>query len=394
MTQRVRLSEVVAALDQLYDPGWAAEWDAVGTVCGDPDAEVGRVLFAVDPVEAVVHEAVEAVVDLLVTHHPLLLRAVHGVAATTPKGKVLHTLIRHGVALHTCHTNADSPPDGVSEALATALGLVELRPLAPEPADALDKLVTFVPDGQASAVMAALAAAGAGTFGDYEQCGFTSSGLGTFRPLPGADPTIGTVGEITRVKETRIEMVMRRPLRGPVMAALRAAHPYEEPAFDLLELAAIDGGRGSGRVGVLPQPVSLRDFAAAVVAALPATAGVVRVAGELDRIVETVAVCGGAGDFLLDRVRTSGADAYVTSDLRHHPASELLEHGRAEAGTPALVDVPHWAAEWLWLPVAARRLREVLAEKGTTVETLVSTTITDPWSLHLSMTCRDTGAVP
>ena len=184
--------------------------------------------------------------------------------------------------------------------------------------------------------------------------------------------------------ETRVEMVVARHLRRRVVQALRAAHPYQEPAFDVLEMAAIPGERGSGRVGRLPVPRSLRDFAADVVAALPATASVVRVAGDPDRAVETVAVCGGAGDFLLDHVRGSGADAYVTSDLRHHPASELREHSHADPDTPALVDVPHWAAEWTWLPVAAERLRRELA--GTTVDVRVSERVTDPWSLHLPMT--------
>jgi len=384
-----RLSEVVAVLDQLYGPRTAAEWDAVGMVCGDPEAEVARILFAVDPVEAVAREAVDMAADLLVTHHPLLLRPVHGVAANTPKGRVVHTLIRNGVALHTCHTNADSAPDGVSEAFAHALGLHDLRPIEPEPAEALDVLVTYVPHDAVDAVVDALAAAGAGSLGAYERCAFTGPGVGTFRPLAGADPTIGSVGEVAQVGETRVEMVMRPQQRDGVVAALRAAHPYEEPAFHLVETAPIGGDRGSGRLGLLPEPRSLRDFAADVVRALPATESAVRVAGDLERRIESVAVCGGAGDFLLDRVRVSRADAYVTSDLRHHPASELLEHRCSDPSTPALVDVPHWAAEWTWLPVVADRLATALAEQGATVETRVSTTVTDPWSLHLPMPARD-----
>ena len=386
MPEHPRLRDVVAVLDEWYDPGWAADWDAVGTVCGESDAQVARVMFAVDPVEDVVREAVDWGADLLITHHPLLLRPVHGVAATTPKGRVIHMLISNGVALHSCHTNADWPPFGVSEALAATLGLTDVRPLDPEPAESLDKLVTYVPHDRTDAVVDALAAAGAGRLGDYERCAFTSTGTGTFRPLAGADPAIGSVGETVRIPETRVEMVLERHLRHRVVQALRAAHPYEEPAFDVLEMAALPGERGSGRLGRLPAPRTLRDFAADVVAALPATASVVRVAGEPDRLVDTVAVCGGAGDFLLDHVRNSGADAYVTSDLRHHPASELREHSHTDPDTPALVDVPHWAAEWTWLPVAAERLRRGMAGAGTTVDIRVSERVTDPWSLHLPMT--------
>jgi putative NIF3 family GTP cyclohydrolase 1 type 2 len=169
-----------------------------------------------------------------------------------------------------------------------------------------------------------------------------------------------------------------------VLAALREAHPYEEPAFDLFETVAPPSTRGTGRVGVLDDTTTLRDFAERVAAALPATAAGVRVAGDPDRPVRTVALCGGAGDSLLDLARGSGADVYVTSDLRHHPASELREYGYGDPGDGlALVDVAHWAAEWTWLIPAARRLREVLAQSGATVDTHASRIRTDPWHFHV-----------
>ena len=377
------LADVVAVLDGWYPPAWAEPWDAVGTVCGDPADPVRRVLLAVDPVHEVVAEAVEWGADLLVVHHPLLLKAVHSVAADTPKGRLVHTLVRENIGLHVCHTNADSPPGGVSEALADALGLTDVRPLDPDPADPLDKIVVFVPHDDVDRMIDALAAAGAGRLGDYDRCSFVSTGTGSFRPLSGANPTIGRVGEQEQVPETRVEMVLPRERRSAVVAALRAAHPYEEPAFDLLEQAELPGPRGSGRLGRLPEPQSLADFADRVVAALPPTRSVARVAGDPDRQVSSVAVCGGAGDFLLDRARSVGADVYVTSDLRHHPASELRAHAHADPQTPALVDVPHAAAEWTWLPVLAERLRRALP---TTVEVRVSATSTDPWTDHLPMT--------
>lgn len=268
------LRDVVAILERVYDPSWAEPWDAVGLVCGDPDEPVRTVAFAVDPVAAVIDEALERGADLLVTHHPLFLRGVHGVPATTFKGRLVHRLIRGGAALFTAHTNADSADPGVSDALARALDLHELRPLEP-----------------------------------------------------------------------------------------RATNP---------EL-------GIGRVGELAEAEPLSAFAARVAAALPATAGGVRVAGDPDRLVQRVAVCGGAGDSLFGAVRSSGADAYVTADLRHHPASEALE-----AGGPALVDVAHWASEWPWLDHAAQTLRSTLSAAGTNVETYVSTLVTDPWTAHLT----------
>jgi len=229
-------------------------------------------LFAVDPVAAVVEEAIDWGADLLVTHHPLLLRPVHGVPATTPKGRVVHRLITAGVALYTAHTNADVADPGVSDALARTIGLDgQLRPLAP---------------------------------------------------------------------------------------------------------SADDPRRGLGRIGELPEPVPLRDFAATVTHGLPETAAGVRVAGDLDGTVRTVAVCGGAGDSLLDAARGAGADVYLTADLRHHPASEFREHG-----TTALVDAAHWATEWPWLADAARRLANALATRNSTVETRISREVTDAWAL-------------
>ncbi|MFE9244532.1 Nif3-like dinuclear metal center hexameric protein [Nocardiopsis sp. NPDC006938] len=281
-TQPLTLSDVTAAFEEVYPPRWAASWDAVGLVCGDPAQPVERVLFAVDPVDAVVDEALTWGADLIVTHHPLMLRGVTSVAAHTPKGRIAHRLIRSGVALYTAHTNADTAAPGVSDALARAVGLDgPLRPLDPDTTD---------PDGR----------------------------------------------------------------------------------------------RGIGRVGELDEPMVLRDFAARVARGLPATAGGIRVAGDLDRLVTSVAVSGGAGDSLLGAARAAGVDVYVTSDLRHHPASEFV----GEPGGPALVDTAHFASEWPWLADGAAHLTDALRRAGgpdgANVETRVSTTVTDAWSRTFS----------
>lgn len=368
------LEDVVGLVHGWYPPHTADSWDAVGLVYGDPLASVRKVLFAVDPAPAVAAEAAAWGADLLVVHHPLFLKPVHGFAATTPKGRKLATLARAGCALLTAHTNADQAAGGVSEALAGAFGLSDVSPVRPAPAGPRDKLTVFVPVDASAPVRAAMAEAGAGRIGDYDFASFSALGQGRFRPLEGAEPAVGTVGSIETVEEARIEVVLARGLRGAVVAAMVAAHPYEEPAYDVVELA--DSGAaatGSGRIGSLPAR-SLREFATGVADVLPETAHGVRVAGDPDRVVRRVAVCGGAGDFLLDDVLGRGVDVYVTSDLRHHPAAEFLEKGG-----PALVDVSHWAAEWTWLPVVEARLR---ARLGATVETRVSTVNTDPWTFR------------
>jgi dinuclear metal center YbgI/SA1388 family protein len=371
------LADLVGLLAQRYDPGWAESWDAVGLVCGDPDASVDRVHFAIDPVAAVADEAIAAGAQLLVTHHPLYLGGTSSVAATSSKGRVVHRLISAGVALYVAHTNADVAKPGVNDALAAALGLHDPEPLSPLPYGSLDKIVTFVPVDDADRVLDALAAAGGGTIGDYTRCAYLGDGTGTFTPGPTSSPTIGEPGKVEHVKETRLETIAPRRLRGAVIRALIAAHPYEEPAYDVTELAAVPSGLGLGRVGQLAQPTTLAAFTAAVDTALPATRWGVRAAGDPDRPVRTVAVCGGSGASLAGTAAGLGADVLVTSDLKHHSTSEAA----ADLGI-GLVDAAHWATEAPWLDDAAALLASDAEQAGTTVETTVSRTVTDPWTVH------------
>jgi len=293
---------VIEVLESAFPPGTAESWDAVGLVCGDPCADVRRVLLAVDPVTAVADDAVATHADLLLTHHPLLLRPVHSVAADTPKGRVVHRLVRGGCALYVAHTDADSAAGGVNDALADLLGLIDLRPLVPAQA---------------------------------------------------------------------------------VRSAVRAAHPDEEVPLHLLPRRGEASGTGLGRVGRLAEPTTLAGLARLVADRLPPVPQGVRVSGDPEASVRTVAVCGGSGDSLFDAVRAAGADAYVTADLRHHPAAEAREH-RAD-GRPFLVDVAHWASEWPWLQRCADLLRARLP--GLEVE--VSTRRTDPWTFVVTPTAPD-----
>ncbi|WP_374983359.1 Nif3-like dinuclear metal center hexameric protein [Streptomyces fradiae] len=262
-----RLTEVLAELDALWPPERAEQWDAVGTVCGDPDAEIDRVLFAVDPVQEIAEEAIRLGAQLVVTHHPLYLRGTTTVAASHFKGRVVHTLIKHDIALHVAHTNADTADPGVSDALAGALGLRVIGPLVPE--------------------------------------------------------------------------------------------------------------NGLGRICELDPPETLAAFAARAAERLPATAQGVRVAGDPDATVRRVAVSGGSGDSLFDAVRAAGVDAFLTADLRHHPASEAVQQSPL-----GLVDAAHWATEWPWCELAAAQLDEISDRRGWNLRVHVSKTVTDPWAAH------------
>jgi dinuclear metal center YbgI/SA1388 family protein len=368
----VQLADVIDVLDMAYPPGLAQSWDSVGLVCGDPADVPSSVTIAVDASAAVVDDVPDG--GLLLAHHPLLLRGVDTVAANTAKGALVHRLIRSGRSLFTAHTNADSASPGVSDALAHAVGLTVEAVLQPLPAVAgLDKWVIFVPSEHAEAVRAAVFAAGAGRLGDYSQCSWDVTGTGQFLPGDGASPAIGSVGAVERVVEDRIEVVAAVQARRQVLSAMRAAHPYEEPAFDIVALTPPPADVGLGRIGVLPEPESLRTFMSRVKAGLPKTSWGVRAAGDPDMRVSRVAVCGGAGDSLLDTAAAAGVQAYVTADLRHHPADE-----HCRTSEVALIDVAHWASEYPWCSQAARVLRSAF---GARLPVRVCPIRTDPWNI-------------
>lgn len=266
------LSDLRQVAEQFWPAATAESWDRVGLVTGRDDAPVRRVLLAVDAVHDTVTEALEWNADVLLTHHPLLLRGVHTVAEDTAKGALLATLIRGGCALLAAHTNADAPEGGVSDVLAERIGLVDAQPI-----------------------------------------------------VPGVDPASGI-----------------------------------------------------GRVGALRDPLPLKALAGKLSELLPATVSGVRVAGDAERVIKTVALCGGAGDSLLGDQAVMQADVYITSDLRHHPAQESLEQSTVSGG-PALIDISHWAAESLWLQGAADRLSAALPG----VEFRVSQRRTDPWTFSV-----------
>lgn len=262
------LADVSAVVERLWPLSGAEGWDAPGLLSGNPRAEVSSILLTVDVVGEVVDEARELGANLLIAHHPLLLRGVTSIAEDRYKGAVLASLIRSGCALIAAHTNADVVETGTSAVLAQRLGLLDVAPI-----------------------------------------------------VAGDDPA-----------------------------------------------------RGIGRCGRLAEPTTLGRLARALGELLPPTASGVRVAGEYDTPVQSIALCGGAGDSLLAQPAVLEADVYVTSDLRHHPASEARENARLGNG-PALIDISHWASEWLWLDTAAAQLRDALP--GVAVS--VSETRTDPW---------------
>ena len=354
------VADVVAALEAAYPPYLAESWDAVGLICGDPAEPADKVAFALDCTDAVVDAAIAQGAQMLVVHHPLLLRGVTAVPANSPKGRIVHKLIRNGIALFAAHTNADSAPPGA--------------PLRPIPSGT-DKWGFTVPLNDAPTVKSAIFSAGGGAQGDYEQACFEFSVTGQFLPTEGANPHLGAVGEVETVEEVRIEFVAPAAKREAIRAALIKAHPYEEPAYDCVETSLptpADQQLGIGRVGELDTPMTLREFTARVAERLPATEWGVRAAGDPDAMIRTVAVASGAGDSFLGQVAKMDVDCFVTSDLRHHPVDEHLRMG----GCP-VIDTAHWASEFPWCFQA-----EGVIKKATKAQTTVIDVRTDPWTVH------------
>ncbi len=374
-TGRLNLADVIDLLEHAYPPRLAESWDRVGLVAGDPAAAVETVVVAVDATDEVVDHALAVGADLLLVHHPLLLRGVHSIATDTPKGRLLHALVAGGCALYCAHTNADSARPGVNDALAEALGLTPGPPLAPTGDGTVDRWVVTVPDGDVDDLLHAVFAAGAGRMSGYAECSFSVPGTGRFRPGDGTDPTIGTVGEPEQVAETRVEFVAPPELRYAVRRAVTAAHPYEVPAMDVLVNHAGPGAgpddTGLGRICELAEPMSLAQFTALVADRLPATIWGVRAAGDPGTEIRRVALCGGSGDSLLGAARAAGADVYLTGDLRHHVVDEHLREGG-----PVLVDAAHWALEFPWCAQAAALLSEGLGVTATVCDLR-----TDPWTV-------------
>lgn len=370
------VGSIVNILETAYPPYLAESWDAVGLICGDPAEAVKRVAFALDCTDAVADAAIASGAQMLVVHHPLLMRGVTSVAANTPKGRIVHKLIRAGVALFAAHTNADSARPGVNDKLAELLGVRPGEPLRPIDTE-LDKWGFTVPVADAETVKAALFDAGAGRLGDYSEASFEHPVTGQFRPNDHANPHLGARGELKRVDELRVEFVAPASKRAAIRSALISAHPYEEPAYDVVETHSGARSLGIGRVGELDQPMSLREFTHRVRDRLPATTWGVRAAGDPDAVIRRVAVASGAGDSFLNQVAKMDVDCFVTSDLRHHPVDEHLR-----AGGCAVIDTAHWASEFPWCEQAADIVGQGMSEAGTPVRTEVLSVRTDPWTIH------------
>lgn len=333
-------------LEELAPSSLAESWDNVGWQVRVPARVISGVLLALDVTPRVLEEASATGCNLLFAHHPMLFKPVRSLDLASPQGALIAETIKRGVSIWASHTNLDVLPEGTSFALGRALGLEELVVLAG--ADRQDyKIVVYVPSSHADAVKNAMAEAGAGQIGNYTHCFWQVLGTGQFKPEQGASPYLGTVGEEERVEEYRVEGVVPRIRLGAVVDAMRAAHPYEEVAYDLLPLANRVSGYGFGAVGSLGSPATTAEIAREATTRLSSV--VCQVAGDPHRTHQRVAVVGGSGASFVNDVLRSGATLLITADVRYHDMQEavargldlvILDHYSTER--PVLEDVRAW----------------------------------------------------
>jgi dinuclear metal center YbgI/SA1388 family protein len=345
----MKLHELIAFLNQIAPLDLCADWDNVGLLLGDADANVKRILTCLTVTPPVVREAVDEKADAIVTHHPILFRGTKQVTSATPEGKMILDLARAGIAVYSAHTAFDNAPGGINEMLAARLQLTGVEPLRRSGLQQ-HKVVVFTPESDLAKVSDAMFAAGAGRIGQYNECSFRLPGTGTFFGTDATNPTVGQKGRREEVAEWRLEVICPIERVDAVLSAMRKAHSYEEPAFDVYPLRPASANVGVGRVGQLPKPTLLGDLAKSTQKTVAANA--VQIVGDLSRKVARVAiVCGAGGEMLADAI-AANADVFVTGEMRFHDCLQAQAHGLA-------VLLPgHYATERFGMEELAKRLQD------------------------------------
>jgi dinuclear metal center YbgI/SA1388 family protein len=344
------VADVIEYLEAFAPTRLAADWDNVGLLLGERTAAVERMVTCLTVTPEVVAEAVAEQAQLIVTHHPILFRAVKRLTDATCEGRMLLTLVRHDIAVYSPHTALDNTRDGINDMLAAKLGLTNVMPLKRSDETRQCKVVVFVPDKDLERVSAALFAAGAGRIGEYSECSYRLAGTGTFFGSDASNPTIGAKGRREEVSEWRLEVVCPEAKVEAVVVALRQAHSYEEPAFDVYPLRPAASKFGDGRIGMLPQPTALGDMARQLKEGLGS--GPVQMVGNAARPVERVAIVCGAGGEMMTHALRARADVFVTGEMRFH------DYLAAQAQGLALLLPGHYATERFAVEELARRMQE------------------------------------
>lgn len=361
----VQVKDIMAVMEQLAPQNLAESWDRVGLSVGDPFHPVKKILVALDVTKEVIDEAIAQNTDMIVTHHPMLLfQKFDSITKDTPLGNKIFRLIEHGIAAFAAHTNLDIAKGGTNDVLAELIGLQNIALLEETSAQKLKKLVVYVPVDHAQQVRDAMCDAGAGHIGNYAKCTFGVRGEGTFLPLEGTHPYLGTEGTLEKADEIRIETILPETLTKKVVTAMLQAHPYEEVAYDIYPVEQTGKKEGIGRIGELPQPMEFTQFATMLKEKLHLDH--IRVTGDGKKQICKVALCTGSGAEFLMPAYHMGADAYLTGDMKFHEAQKAVDTGICVA------DVTHYASEVLIVPVLQKALQQAAKANQWELEVVTS----------------------
>lgn len=389
----VSVGQIEQYIERIAPRSWAEEWDNSGLLVGSSAQQVYKILLSLDVTMEVTEEAVKEKADIIVCHHPLMFKPLKNLRADNPAALMPLALFRSGISCYAAHTNLDQSVLSSSRTFANLLGLNKMEFLQVTSSEKLLKIVTFVPEEQVEEVRQALAAEGVGagiTDGEhsdnYADCFYQTKGEGMFRPLAGSKPVIGERGELTRVAETKLESIFEEKYLSKVVKALHKAHPYEEPAYDLIPLLNSGKKRGYGTIGYLPEPMILEDLAEKFFSLLKANSSAgqtkifphdidlssVRIAGDLKRKVRKVAIANGSGGSFVQKALFRGADLYITGDIDYHGVLDALEGGMA------VLELGHYISEFPMIQSFYDFLRRDKTFED--IELVLSSASKIPWS--------------
>jgi dinuclear metal center YbgI/SA1388 family protein len=363
------VGEIITYLESIAPPALQESYDNAGLITGHHGQECFGALITLDATEEVIQEAIEKGLNMVIAHHPIVFKGLKRFNGKNYVERAIILAIKNDIAIYAIHTNLDNVIKGVNGKIAAKLGLQDTRVLLPKDQQ-LRKLVTFSPPEHAEALRQAIFTAGGGYLGKYSECSFNQEGTGTFKPEEGADPFVGEIGKRHESKEIKIEIIFPSYLQDKLVAAMTEAHPYEEVAYDIISLGNYLSDAGSGIIGDLPEAVEPSQLFATLKSSF--NLKVIRHTKELNRKVKKVAICGGAGSFLIGTAISNKADIYITSDIKYH---EFFDAD----GRIIVADIGHYESEQFTVELLA----DLIKEKYTNFAVLKTETNTNPVSYYM-----------
>lgn len=358
------IRDIVSTLESIAPPAYQESYDNAQLITGNPDDRVKGIICSLDVTEDVVQEAIDKDCNLIVAHHPIIFKGLKSLTGSTYVERTVIKAIKNDIAIYAIHTNLDHVQHGVNKRICDKIGLEKTRILAPI-SSLLMKLVTFVPTGNTSEVLQALDQAGAGKIGNYSSCSFQVAGTGTFKPNKDANPTIGAKDQLERVAENRVEVMFPAYLKHKVLSALKKAHPYEEMAYYLQELENENQEVGAGMIGELKVPMEEGEFLEELKERMELR--IIKHTALKNSKIQTVAVCGGAGIFLLPAAKRAKADIFITADVKYH------EYFDAD-NQLIIADIGHYESEIY----TKELLMELLSQKFSNIALYLTKIVTNP----------------